>query len=160
NSIERQNVEIPGGNFIAGPSEISLRTMGRLTEVLDFSRIILSQQNGSVITFGDVGRVSDTVQEIRQNARVDGQNSISLEVRKQSGSNTVAVVDTIMSRLEAINPTLPADINIVTRRDQSIFIRRSIEDIQHHLVLGSILAAIVVFIFLRNFRSTIIAATA
>jgi HAE1 family hydrophobic/amphiphilic exporter-1 len=160
NAIERQNIEIPGGNFIAGPSEIALRTMGRLTDVTDFSRIILSQQNGSVITFGDVGRVYDAVQEVRQIARVDGQPSVSLEVRKQSGSNTVAVVDAVMAKLDALKTTLPADINIVTRRDQSLFIRRSIEDIQHHLVLGSILAAVVVFIFLRNFRSTIIAATA
>jgi HAE1 family hydrophobic/amphiphilic exporter-1 len=160
NAVERQNVEIPGGQFIAGASEIALRTMGRLTNILDFSRIILSQQNGSVITFGDIGRVSDTVQEIRQIARVDGQPSVSLEVRKQSGSNTVAVVDAIMARLETIKPNLPSDINIVTRRDQSTFIRRSIEDIQHHLILGSFLAAFVVFLFLRNIRSTIIAATA
>jgi HAE1 family hydrophobic/amphiphilic exporter-1 len=160
NAIERQNIEIPGGNFVAGAAEIALRTMGRLTNVSDFDRIIISQQSGSVITFGDVGRVQDTVQEVRQIARVDGQPSVSLEIRKQSGSNTVAVVDAVMAKLETIKPSLPADINIVTRRDQSIFIRRSIEDIQHHLILGSFLAAIVVFLFLRNFRSTIIAATA
>jgi len=160
NAIERQNIEIPGGNFIAGPSEIALRTMGRLTNVTDFSKIILSQQNGSVITFGDVGRVYDAVQEVRQIARVDGESSVSLEVRKQSGSNTVAVVDAVMAKLDSLKPTLPSDVKIVTRRDQSLFIRRSIEDIQHHLILGSILAAVVVFIFLRNFRSTIIAATA
>src|SRR3989441_263720 len=160
NSIERQNIEIPGGNFIAGPSEIALRTMGRLSNVTDFSRIILSQQNGSVITFGDVGRAYDAVQEVRQIAKVDGQPSVSLEVRKQSGSNTVAVVDAVMAKLESIKSTLPSDLLIVTRRDQSIFIRRSIEDIQHHLILGSLLAALVVFLFLRNIRSTVIAATA
>src|SRR5207247_6374654 len=66
NAIERQNVEIPGGNFIAGPSEIALRTMGRLTNVSDFTRIIISQQNGLVIKLGDIGRVVDTVQEVRQ----------------------------------------------------------------------------------------------
>ena len=160
NAIERQNIEIPGGNFTAGPSEIALRTMGRLTNVTDFTKIILSQQNGSVVTLGDVGHVYDTVQEVRQIARVDGQPSVSLEIRKQSGSNTVAVVDAVMAKLESIKPNLPSDLNILVRRDQSIFIRRSIEDIQHHLVLGSLLAAIVVFLFLRNFRSTIIAATA
>jgi len=160
NAIERQNIEIPGGNFIAGPSEIALRTMGRLTNVSDFARIIISQQNGSVIKLGDVGRVVDTVQEIRQIARVDGVPAISLDIRKQSGSNTVAVVDAVLAKLDNIRPTLPADLKIVTRKDQSIFIRRSIEDIQHHLILGSLLAALVVFIFLRNFRSTIIAATA
>src|SRR5438105_1096314 len=160
NAIERQNIEIPGGNFVAGPSEIALRTMGRLTDVADFGRIIISQQNGSVIKLGDVGRVLDTIQEIRQIARVDGVPAISLDIRKQSGTNTVAVVDAVMAKLESIRSTLPGDLKIVTRKDQSVFIRRSIEDIQHHLILGSLLAALVVFIFLRNFRSTIIAATA
>src|SRR5437867_10345857 len=160
NAIERQNIEIPGGNFIAGTSEINLRTMGRLMNLTDFNKIILSQQNGSVITFGDIGRVLDSVQEIRQIARVDGKPSISLEIRKQSGSNTVAVVDAVMARLNGIKPSLPSDIQIATRRDQSTFIRKSIEDIQHHLILGSILAALVVFLFLRNIRSTVIAATA
>src|SRR5205085_11499621 len=123
NAIERQNIEIPGGNFVAGPSEIALRTMGRLTNVSDFARVILSQQNGSVIKLGDVGRVLDTVQEIRYITRVDGKPSISLDIRKQSGSNTVAVVDAVMAKLESIRSTLPSDLNIVTRRDQSVFIR-------------------------------------
>ena len=160
NAVERQNVEIPGGNFIAGPSEIALRTMGRLINVTDFSRIILSQRNGMTITLGDVARVNDSVQEVRNVNRLDGRQSVSISITKQSGSNTVAVVDAIMAKVEQIKRTLPADITIATRRDQSIFIRRSIEDIQHHLILGSILAALVVFLFLRNWRSTIIAATA
>ena len=160
NAIERQNIEVPGGNFNAGPSDIMLRTMGRLANVSDFSRVIISQQNGSVIRMGDIGRVLDTIQDPRQIARVDGVPAIALDIRKQSGSNTVAVVDAVMAKLDSIRPSLPADLKIVTRRDQSVFIRRSIEDIQHHLILGSLLAALVVFLFLRNFRSTIIAATA
>src|SRR5436309_13061819 len=134
--------------------------MGRLTNVSDFTRIILSQQTASVIKLGDVARVLDTVQEVRRIARVDGKPSIALEIRKQSGSNTVAVVDAVMAKLDEIRPSLPADLQIAVQRDQSIFIRKSIDDIQHHLILGSLLAALVVFLFLRNFRSTIIAATA
>ncbi|PYS21486.1 MAG: AcrB/AcrD/AcrF family protein, partial [Acidobacteria bacterium] len=160
NAIERQNIEIPGGSFVAGPSEIALRTMGRLTNVSDFTRIVLSQQNASVIKLGDVARVVDTFQEIRRIARVDGEPSIALEIRKQSGSNTVAVVDAVMAKLDQIRPTLPADLKFAVQRDQSVFIRKSIDDIQLHLILGSLLAALVVFLFLRNFRSTIIAATA
>jgi hydrophobic/amphiphilic exporter-1 (mainly G- bacteria), HAE1 family len=160
NQIERQNVEIPGGNFIAGPSEISLRTMGRLINVTDFNRIILSQRNGMTVTLADVSRVNDSIQEVRNANYLDGRPAVSLSITKQSGSNTVAVVDAIMAKVEQIKRTLPADIQIATRRDQSVFIRRSIEDIQHHLILGSILAALVVFLFLRNLRSTLIAATA
>src|SRR5512136_256613 len=159
-AVERQNVEIPGGSFISGPAEIALRTMGRILNVRDFNRIILAYRDGSIITFGDVGRVVDTFEEPRSIARQDGRTAISLMIRKQSGTNTVKVVDDVMARLERIKPNLPRDITIYTTQDQSRFIRRSFEDIQHHLILGGILASIVVFLFIRNFRSTIIAAVA
>jgi len=159
-AIQRQNVEIPGGTFISGPSEIALRTMGRLQTVTDFNRIILSQKNGQVVTFGDIGRVNDSVEEPRSLARVDGQPSVALQIMKQTGTNTVAVVDEIMRKLDTIKQTLPPDIKIAMRQDQSRFIRQSIDDIQHHLILGSLLASIVVLFFLRNWRTTIIAALA
>src|SRR5512135_3077934 len=159
-AVERQKVEVPGGTFISGPSEIALRTMGRIKNVNDFSRIILAYRNGSVITFSDIGRVIDTIEEPRSLGRLDGRPAISLLIRKQSGTNTVAVVDRVMARLETIKPTLPPDIRVQTIRDQSRFIRRSVQDIQHHLLLGGLLASIVVFFFIRNVRSTIIAAIA
>ncbi len=159
-AVSRQNVEIPGGTFIAGPSEISLRTMGRIKNVEDFNRIILAYRNGSVVTFADIGRVVDTVPEIRSLATLDGEECVSLMIRKQSGTNTVEVVDRVMERLETIKATLPSDIRIVPIRDQSRFIRRSFEDIQHHLILGGFLASMVVFFFIRNIRSTLIAAVA
>jgi HAE1 family hydrophobic/amphiphilic exporter-1 len=160
NAIQRQNVEIPGGTFISGPSQIALRTLGRLTNVSDFNRIILSQRAGSVITLGDVARVVDTVQEPNSIARVDGKNSVALTIRKQTGTNTVTVVQGVLARLETIKETLPDDIQIAIRQNQATFIERSINDIQHHLIYGSILASIVVLFFLRNIRSTIIAALA
>ena len=159
-AVERQNVEVPGGTFIAGPSEIALRTMGRIRNVNDFNRIILTYRQGSAITFSDIGRVIDTIEEPRSLARLDGRPAISHLIRKQSGTNTVLVVDRVMARLETIKPTLPSDIRVQTIRDQSRFIRKSVQDIQHHLLLGGLLASIVVFFFIRNVRSTIIAAIA
>src|SRR5215510_857599 len=109
NAITRQNIEIPGGSFIAGPSEVALRTMGRIRNVNDFNRIVLAYRaDGSVITFADVGKVSDAVQEIRFATRLaadgapEGVSAVSLSVRKQSGTNTVEVVDRVMARLERI----------------------------------------------------------
>src|SRR5688572_3481773 len=134
--------------------------MGRLSNVSDFNRIVLSQKSGSVVTLGDVARVVDTVQEPNSIARVDGQNSVALSIRKQTGTNTVAVVQGILDRLEVIKQTLPADINIAIRQNQATFIERSIDDIQHHLIYGSLLASLVVFFFLRNIRTTIISALA
>ncbi len=159
-AISRQNTEIPGGSFIAGPSEISMRTMGRLRSVGEFEKIVLSYKEGSVITLGDVARVTDANEEVRSQTRLDGENAISMSIRKQSGSNTVTVVDRVLARLETIQATLPSDIRVKPTRDQSRFIRKSFEEIQLHLILGGVLAALVVFLFIRNLRVTIIAALA
>ncbi|MCL2877923.1 MAG: efflux RND transporter permease subunit [Acidobacteria bacterium] len=159
-AVQRQNVEIPGGSFIAGPAEIALRTMGRIQNVEDFNQIIIAYRNGSVIRFKDIGRVFDTVEEPRSISRLNGNEAVSLQIRKQSGTNTVEVVDNIMARLDHIKTTLPPDIIVQTTRDQSIFIRRSFNEIQHHLIFGGIFASIVVLLFMRNIRSTIIAALA
>jgi HAE1 family hydrophobic/amphiphilic exporter-1 len=159
-AVQRQNVEIPGGSFLAGPAEIALRTMGRIQNVEDFNKIIVAYSGGSVITLRDIGRVLDTVEEPRSVARLDGRDAVSLMIRKQSGTNTVKVVDDVLARLERIKPSLPPDIRVQTTRDQSTFIRRSFSEIQHHLLLGGLLASIVVLLFMRNIRTTVIAAFA
>jgi HAE1 family hydrophobic/amphiphilic exporter-1 len=160
-AVDRQNVEIPGGTFVAGPSEIAMRTMGRIKNVDDFNRIILAYgSDGSVIRFSDIGRVVDTVPEIRYLATLDGNPCVTLMIRKQSGTNTVEVVDRVLAKLEALKSSLPTDFRIVPIRDQSRFIRRSVSDIQHHLILGGLLASLVVFLFIRNIRTTLIAAVA
>src|SRR5438093_9601872 len=167
NAVTRQNIEVPGGSFVAGPSEVALRTMGRIRNVQDFNRIVLAYRpDGSVITFGDVGHVSDAVQEVRNTTRIaadgarTGISAVSIMVRKQSGTNTVEVVDRVLARLEQIKPTLPQDVQINIGNDQSRFIRRSFEDIKLHLIVGGLLASVVVFIFIRNLRVTFIAALA
>ena len=159
-AVARQNTEIPGGSFIAGPSEISMRTMGRLRNVEEFEKIVLAYNQGSVVTLGDVARVTDANEEERSQTRLDGENAVSMSIRKQAGTNTVTVVDRVLARLEQIQATLPADIQVKPTRDQSRFIRKSFEEIQMHLLLGGFLAAGVVFLFIRNWRVTIIAGLA
>ncbi len=159
-AITRQNVEVPGGNFITGPSEVALRTLGRIKNVDDFNRIVLAYREGSVITFGDIGRVQDGIQEVRGVNKLNGQAAVGLQVRKQSGTNTVDVVDRVVAKLNQIQPTLPQDLSISIGNDQSRFIRKSFEEIRLHLLLGGLLASIVVFFFIRNLRVTIIAALA
>jgi len=160
-AVERQNVEIPGGQFTAGPADVAVRTMGRMRNVEDFNRIVLSYRaDGSVITFGDVGRVQDSVQEVRSATRLSGTPAIGVQIRKQSGTNTVEVVDRVQDRLQQIQSRLPQDISISIGNDQSRFIRRSFEDIKLHLIVGGLLASVVVFFFIRNIRVTIIAALA
>src|SRR5689334_8206219 len=161
NAVQRQNVEIPGGQFTAGPADVAVRTMGRIRNVEDFNRIVISYRaDGSVITFGDVGRVQDSVQEIRSATRLSGTPAIGVQVRKQSGTNTIEVVDRVQEKLDRIRQQLPQDIQISIGNDQSRFIRRSFEDIKLHLIVGGFLASLVVFLFIRNLRVTFIAALA
>jgi HAE1 family hydrophobic/amphiphilic exporter-1 len=163
-AVERQNVEVPGGSFVAGPAEVALRTMGRIHDVDDFNRIVLTYKDGAAVTFADVGRVQDGVQEIRSAMRIgiDGQAipAVAISVVKQSGTNTVEVVDRVLARLKEIQATLPPDLTINIGSDQSRFIRKSFEEIQLHLFLGGFLACVVVFVFIWNLRVTIIAALA
>src|SRR6184192_1382927 len=161
NAVERQNVEIPGGQFTAGPADVAVRTMGRIRDVEDFNRIVISYRaDGSVITFDDIGRVQDSVQEIRSATRLSGTPAIGVQVRKQSGTNTIEVVDRVQDKLKRIQAALPQDIQVSIGNDQSRFIRRSFEDIKLHLILGGLLASVVVFLFIRNIRVTFIAALA
>jgi HAE1 family hydrophobic/amphiphilic exporter-1 len=159
-AVQQQNVEVPGGTFVAGSSEVALRTIGRIRTVDDFNRIILAYRDGSAITFGDIGRAQDTVQEVRTAFRMNGSQAIALSMRKQSGTNTVEVVDRLYGVINGIAETLPRDLHIQYGIDQSRFIRRSFEDIRLHLLLGGLLASLVVFLFIRNLRVTLIAALA
>ena len=166
-ALAAQNVEIPAGRIDRGDSEQVLRTLGRIETIEDFNRLIVATKNGRQITVGDLGTTKDSVEEPRGLARVWkkgdaglGQNAVTLNIVKQSGTNTVEVVDNVKKRLEQITPTLPKGLAIDTISDQSTFIRRSIDELKLHLVLGGFLAAIAVMLFMRDIRSTLIAAIA
>ena len=157
-AIRKQNAEIPGGRLTWETREEGLRTLGRIEEASAFNEIIVADVKGAPVRVKDIGRAIDGEEEARTLSRLDGENAVSLLVRKQSGTNTVEVVDRVMERLEEIKKTLPLDIRFQVVRDQSRFIRRSMEEVEEHLVLGGFLAALVVLFFMRNWRSALIAA--
>ena len=159
-AIRSQNLELPGGNLIEGAKTSGLRTISKLTDVNQFSEIVITTRNGFPIKIKDIARVQDGGADASSAASIDGVPSIYLGVRKQSGSNTIALIDGVKERMNEIIPTLPSDMKVVIVRDQSEFIQNSLHAIEEHLVLGGIFAAIIVFLFLWNVRSTIIAALA
>jgi HAE1 family hydrophobic/amphiphilic exporter-1 len=160
NAVASQNQELPSGTLIEGQQTVGLRTMSKLTRVEDFNDIAIATKNGFPIKVKDIGRVYDGGADASSAASLDGVQCVSVYVRKQSGSNTVAVIQNVKDRMAQIIPTLPPDLKIATIRDQSEFIENSLHAIEEHLVLGGLFAAIIVFLFLWNFRSTIIAALA
>lgn len=160
NAVKLQNMEVPGGRIDEGTRELTVRTMGRIVEPREFNNLVVANRGTYSVKLSDVGYAEDGFEEPRTEARLNGASAVTLVVSKQSGQNTVAVADAIKARLAELQPTLPPGYRTQVVGDQSIFIKASIEAIQEHLILGSILAAIVVFLFLWSVRSTMIAAIA
>jgi HAE1 family hydrophobic/amphiphilic exporter-1 len=137
-----------------------LRTMGRYTDPRAFDDLVIANVNGSPIKLRDVARVEDGTKEQRSLARLNGVPTVTLEVRRQSGANTIDVINGIKRELPHVTGQLPADVKMEIIRDQSRYIEAALHEIQKHLILGSILASLVVLLFMRSWRSTLIAAVA
>ena len=159
-ALQSQNIEIPGGRMEQGSRSITLRTQGRVKSVEEFSNIVVREQNGHPVKISDVARVEEGEAEPETIANIDGKGTVLLQVRRQSGTNTVEVVKSVRERLTEIAAALPPGYDVRVVRDLSEFIEASIKNVEEHLVLGSILAALVVLLFLTNLRSTLISAIA
>jgi HAE1 family hydrophobic/amphiphilic exporter-1 len=159
-AVSAQNQELPGGTLVEGAKTVGLRTISKLTKVEEFNDIVIATKNGFPIKFKDIGRVQESGADPTNTLSLDGAPAVALGIRKQSGANTVALINNVKQRMAQIIPTLPKDFRVAVVRDQSEFIETSLHAIEEHLVLGAIFAAIVVFFFLWNIRSTIISALA
>src|SRR5918912_987650 len=160
NALRTQNLELPGGRVNEGAKPVTLRTMARVERVEYFKNIVVTTRNGYPVKIGDVATVEDSGADPNSISSLNGGPAVTLAIRKQSGSNTVAVIKAVKQRMAEVIPTLPRDLKFVIVRDQSEFIENSLHAIEEHLIIGGLLASIVVFIFLWNFRSTIISAIA
>ncbi len=159
-ALQQQNVEIPGGRLTADRRESGLRTLGRIETVQSLNDLIVAEHQGGSVRLRDAGRVVDGEEEARTLSRLDGKNAVSMLIRKQSGTNTVRVVDRVKAKIAEIRGSLPQDVTIDVIRDQSRFIKGAVAAVQEHLILGAILASLVVWVFLgwRNWRPALIAA--
>jgi HAE1 family hydrophobic/amphiphilic exporter-1 len=178
-ALERENQEQPGGRIDQGPRELVLRTMGRVRDPAEFAELIIANRNGQPIRIRDIGSVADSFEEPRGMSRLwtaqadpndpaatdavsakaeaAGDQAVSLIVQKQSGTNTVAVVEGVKKRLSEIRTLLPADIDVAVIRDQSKFIENSIHEVQVHLLLAAVLVSLTILLFMRDWRTTLIA---
>lgn len=159
-AITEQNTEIPGGRVENIANDFNLRVLGRIASVSDFNDIVIATVNGVPIKISDIGRVEDSGEYERSSTYLNGKRSVSLNVKKQSGTNTLAVISAIKERLKRIEPLLPRGITVTTISDQSGYIEDSFFAVMEHLVVGALLAAIVVFMFMGDLRSTVIASMA
>ena len=159
-ALAQQNIEVPGGRIQQGARELVVRTLGRMITVADFNSLIVANVGGQPIPLSSVATVTDDVEEPRTLSRLNGQNTVTLVIRKQAGSNTVKLIENVKKRLAELEAILPPDFALTIIRDQSRFINRSLEEINFHLILGALLVAATVFFFLHDWRGTIIACIA
>jgi HAE1 family hydrophobic/amphiphilic exporter-1 len=159
-AIARQNTDASGGNVTRGAREETLRTIGRLTDPRAFDDLVVATIGGSPVRVRDLGWAEDGTREQRSTARLNGVPTVVLEVRRQSGANTVAVIEEAKRSIAAAARELPAGVGLTEIQDQSRYIYAALHEINVHLILGSILASLVVFVFMRSWRSTMIAAVA
>ena len=159
-ALKKQNVELPGGRIESLTKEYTIKVKGEFPKVDDFNDLVISYQKGAPVRLRDIGKAEDSMQEKRDIARFNGIPAVGMGVQKQSGTNTVEVVNAVRAEIENINKNLPPGMTLNIAIDQSTFIRRSIDEVQKHLILGSLFAILAVFIFLRNVRTTLISAVA
>ena len=155
-----QNLQLPGGTVGQGAREVTVRMKGRVNSVPEFDGLVVATRSGTQIRVRDVATVEDGTEEARTAANIDGKPAVLLALRRQSGTNTVAVINEIKARLRRIEPRLPPGYSLRVVRDQSDYIEAAVDRVQEHLVVGAFLATLVVLLFLRNWRSTVIAAIA
>jgi HAE1 family hydrophobic/amphiphilic exporter-1 len=159
-ALKSQNLQMPSGSMKVGDTEYTLRTLGRVRNMPEMESIAVANRDGRTITVGDLGTAEDSTEEMDSVSFRDETPCVLLNIRKQSGTNTVAVAHHLKERLETLKKIAPPGYDIDLVRDQSVFIETSVKAVEEHLLLGGALAAIVVFIFLANLRGTIIAAIA
>ncbi|AKU98051.1 RND multidrug efflux transporter [Labilithrix luteola] len=159
-ALATQNLNVPGGSVETGPKDITLRVAGRVGSVDEVGRIVVKQKDGRPVRVADLGRVEDGSEKQESAAQYDDEPTVVLQIKKQSGKNTVEVVDTVLARLDEVRKTLPPGVSLDIVYDNSGVIRTSTHAVLEHLVLGAALAAVIVLVFLGSGRSTLIAAMA
>jgi hydrophobe/amphiphile efflux-1 (HAE1) family protein len=158
NTLQSQNLMTPGGNLETGPESVTLRIDGRVTTVDAVGRLVVRAKDGRILRLSDVARVTDDQEAVESIARYDGEEIVLLSIVKQAGTNTIEVVDNVQKRIKSLQKSLPPGMELSVIRDNSQTIRTSVHSVIEHLIVGALLAAGVVLLFLGNARSTLIAA--
>lgn len=159
-SIRQQNIEIPGGSIEQKDFDYVIRVLGRVGSIKDFEDIVVANYNGAFVKIRDIAEVKDSGEELQTLSYLNGKRAVTLSIKKQSGTNTVKVIDNVKDKLKEIDKALLPDIKYEIVGDQSIFIKGSLNAVKEHLIVGAILASIVILLFIGDLRSTFISAIA
>lgn len=159
-ALARQNIELPSGSIEGQNTELTVRTLGRLTSEDDFNNLIIREEGDKVVKFKDVGVAQLAPENEKTFFKRDGIPMLAVAVVPQPGSNQIAIADNIQKKLLQIQKTTPADIIIAEGQDNTQFVRTSIKEVEETVLIAFGLVALIIFFFLRDWRSTLIPLTA
>ncbi|WP_342373743.1 efflux RND transporter permease subunit [Myxococcus stipitatus] len=159
-SLQAQSLDMPGGRVTQGGRERVVRLTAEARSVEEMGNVIIASPQGTPVRVRDVAAVVDGAQEARGMARSDTGSALALVVRKQSGSNTVQVAESVKASLAELNASLPPGVSVTPVSDNSTTIRASIHAVQEDMLVGGVLSVLIVLLFLRNLRSTLVSAIA
>jgi multidrug efflux pump len=160
NALAKQNIELPSGSIEGANTELTVRTQGRMTTEEDFNNLIIKEEGDRSVKFSDVGRAELSPENNKTFFKRDLKPMISIAVIPQPGSNQIEIVDAIHKKVEQIRLTLPADVEMKEGFDNTRYVRKSIEEVQETIFTAILLVTLIIFLFLRDWRSTIIPLTA
>jgi len=161
NAVRAQNMELPAGYFASGARELTVKTKGEVKTAAEVADVVIPSVPGTVVRIRDVADVVDGTEEARSASYLDGQSAIALVIRKQTGQNTVAIALAVRKALAEITPRVErAGAKLDVPTDNAVYIARSIHDVQFDLMFGAFLAVVIILVFLRDFRATLISAVA
>ncbi|MEJ6949536.1 efflux RND transporter permease subunit [Natronospora cellulosivora (SeqCode)] len=158
NQLIMENINLSGGNLSRGSTDYLIRIMGKFSSVDEIGKVLIPSPAG-MISLDEIAEVTDTYKEMTSISRLNGVNSVALSIQKQTDANTVAVSNAVTAEIERIQSNLDRELQIIPIMDQADFIRISINSVAQSAVIGGILAIIILLLFLKNIRSTIIIAT-
>src|SRR5688572_7915674 len=159
-ALRQQNIELPSGRVESFDREMTIETRGELKTAEEFNRLVVKNTGVKIVRLRDIGQAREGVENERTVARNNGQPCVFLGIVKQSKANTVEVAHGVKDEMERIKPTLPAGVEMVVNYDSSTFVERAIEEVWVTLGIAFVLVVIIIYLFLRDFRSTIIPAVA
>ncbi len=158
-TLAAENLDVPGGQVKRDGRAISLRTKGEFAAVSEIENVILRSDAGSTVRLKDVGTVVDGYEDKTSTTRLDGVDAVSFSVRKQSGANTVEIADKVAATLARLAPRFPA-LQIRPVHNDADFIKENVRDVRSSIIFGAVMAVLIIFVFMRDWRSTMISALA
>jgi HAE1 family hydrophobic/amphiphilic exporter-1 len=157
-AIRQENQNTPLGEIYQGDSTFLVRSQGQFQSIEDIKNIVVLTREGVPVYMRDIAEVTDTTEQRRSFLRINGRPGVQIQVQKQSGKNTVAVAAAVRTEVERVNREVPG-IKMTVTQDNAVFIQRAIDNVQEHALVGGVLVVLIIFAFLRDFRSTLIVCT-